>query len=84
MGTLVEAYAKLRDQNPYPLVNNSSLFHDAGFVPYCIDRHMIMSLSYDSGPFSHAMFWVDQGPGSSDLNNRDLLISHFPRKKPSV
>ena len=43
--TLVEAYAKLRDRNPYPLLNSSSLLPDAGFVSYCIDRKFILSLA---------------------------------------
>jgi 4'-phosphopantetheinyl transferase len=77
--TLVEGYAKLRDKNPYPLLNRSSLLHEAGFVSYCIDRKMIMSLSYDTGSFSHAIFWIDPESWPSDLNSQDRRIPHNPR-----
>jgi 4'-phosphopantetheinyl transferase len=77
--TLVEAYAKLKDQNPYPLLSRSSLLHDAGFVSYCIDKCLILSLAYDPGTFSHAMFWIDPEQWSLGLNKKTCKNSPFPK-----
>ncbi len=57
--TLVEAYAKFKDENPFPLLAANTFFPDAGFVSYCYDRHAILSLAYDSGTIDHAVFWID-------------------------
>ena len=57
--TLVEAYAKLRDMSPYPLLSGKCLPFDASFVSYCIDRHAILSLAYDGTPMKNALFWID-------------------------
>jgi 4'-phosphopantetheinyl transferase len=57
--TVVEAYAKLRDLNPYPLLDRSSLLPNAGSVSYCIDKRLILSLAYDTGNLDHAIFWID-------------------------
>ena len=35
--TLLEAYAKLRDKNPFPLLAGPAFFACADFVSYCID-----------------------------------------------
>jgi 4'-phosphopantetheinyl transferase len=77
--TVVEAYAKLRDQNPYPLLNRSSLLHEAGFVSYCIDRCLILSLAYDTGNLNHALFWIDPEQWSSGLNQETSKNFPFPR-----
>ena len=77
--TLVEAYAKLRDQNPYPLLNKSSLLHDASFVSYCIDRRLILSLVYDTGNLNHTMFWIDPEQWSFGQKQETCKNSPFPR-----
>lgn len=46
--TLLEAYAKLHDKNPYSLLNSGVLFQDVHFVSYCLDRYAILSLALDS------------------------------------
>ena len=45
--TLVEAYAKLRDTNPFPLLSGTTFFPDAGFATYCIDEQAVLSLAWD-------------------------------------
>jgi hypothetical protein len=77
--TLVEAYAKYKDQNPYPLLNSSSLLHDTRFISYCIDKRLILSLAYDTGNLNHAMFWIDPGHWPVDLKDQDRLNSPLPR-----
>ena len=65
--TLVEAYAKLHDLNPYPLLNNHSLFEDTHFVSYCIDQHSIFSLTSGPDQFTDALVWLDT---SGRVNHR--------------
>ena len=67
--TLVEAYAKLRDRTPYPLLNSSCLPHDASFVSYCVDQRSIVSLAYDTGNLNNAVFWIDPETFSSTVKN---------------
>jgi 4'-phosphopantetheinyl transferase len=57
--TLVESYAKLYDQNPYPLLNGSTPFRDAGFVSYSIDQTMIFSLASAKGHITDILVWLD-------------------------
>jgi 4'-phosphopantetheinyl transferase len=75
--TVVEAYAKLRDLNPYPLLAKSSLLPGFGSVSYCIDKRLILSLAYDTGNLEHAIFWID--PRHWPLESQDQLISPYPR-----
>jgi len=64
--TLVEAYAKLHDINPYPLLHNRSLFENTNFVSYCINQHSIFSLASDPDQFTDALVWLDTfGRGKS-------------------
>jgi 4'-phosphopantetheinyl transferase len=46
--TLLEAYAKLYDKNPYSLLNSRGLLQDVHFVSYCVDRYAVLSLALDS------------------------------------
>jgi len=57
--TLVEAYAKLRDTNPFPLLASPTFFPDAGFVSYCIDKQGVLSLACDPGRIQDALLWID-------------------------
>jgi 4'-phosphopantetheinyl transferase len=57
--TLVESYAKLFDQNPYPLLNRRFFFTDANFVSYCIDKGEIFSLASRQDRFTDALVWLD-------------------------
>ncbi len=70
--TLVEAWAKLRDSNPYQFLNSSSLLYDASFVSYCVDRRLILSLASDTGNLDHAMFWIEPQTFSSRAKNENL------------
>lgn len=67
--TLVEAYAKLHDINPYPLINNRSLFKDGNFVSYCINQHSIFSLATGPDQCTDALVWLDtSGTGKSSYS----------------
>ena len=57
--TLVEAYAKLHDKNPYPLLNSCSLFRDAHCVSYSINKHSILTLASCQEQFTDALVWLD-------------------------
>lgn len=59
--TLVEACAKLRDRNPYPLLNSSTLLQDASFVSYCVDQHAIVSFACEGSPVHDTLLWIDPG-----------------------
>jgi len=66
--TLVEAYAKLHDSNPYPYLLLKELPRDAHFVSFCIDNSLIFSLAYglDEGKSRDALFRLDsEGMGRS-------------------
>lgn len=56
--TIIESYAKLYDKNPYPLLNSCSLFKDANFVSYCINKHMIFSLASEKIQFTDTLVWL--------------------------
>ncbi len=73
--TLVEAYAKCKDKNPFPLLAADTFFPDAGFVSYWFDRHAILSLAYDSGTIDHAVFWMDPAPFASVMETKP---AHLP------
>jgi len=57
--TLLEAYAKLHDKNPYSLLNNRVLLEDVHFVSYCLDRHAILSLALDSDRLNDILIRLD-------------------------
>ena len=57
--TLVESYAKLYDENPYPHLNSCSVLKDTNFVSYCINKHLIFSLASKKEQFADALVWLD-------------------------
>jgi hypothetical protein len=57
--TLVEAYAKLRDSNPYPYLLWKELPRDAHFVSYCINNSSIFSLAFGMDEGKNALLWLD-------------------------
>lgn len=57
--TLLESYAKLFDENPYPLLDRRSPFTDADFVSYFIDRRAIFSLASAPGSLDDVLVWLD-------------------------
>ena len=57
--TLVEAYAKLHDSNPYPYLLWKELPRDAHFVSYCINNTFIFSLAYGLDEGKNALLWLD-------------------------
>ena len=66
--TLVEAYAKLHDSNPYLYLLWKELPQDAHFVSYCINNSSIFSLAYglEEGRGRDALFRLDsEGMGRS-------------------
>jgi len=75
--TLVEAYAKLRDRNPYPLLNSSGLLYDASFVSYCIDQQAILSLAHEGTPMKDTLLWIDPGIFSYGVKNTICPSSIF-------
>ncbi len=71
----MEAYAKFKDKNPFPLLAADTFFPDAGFVSYWCDRHAILSLAYDSGTIDHAVFWIDPAAFASIMETKP---AHLP------
>lgn len=64
--TLIEAYAKLHDSNPYPSLTWRVLPRDANFVSYCINNSSIFSLAYGLDEGRDALFRLDsKGIGRS-------------------
>ena len=57
--TLLEAYAKLHDKNPYSLLNNGVLLQDVHFVSYCLDRYAVLSLALDTERQKDILFRLD-------------------------
>jgi hypothetical protein len=66
---MVEAYAKLRDKNPFPLLAGTTFFPDAGFVSYCIGGQAVLSLAWDPGHIKDTLLWIDPGTFSSGGKN---------------
>lgn len=60
--TLVEAYAKLHDSNPYPYLMWRDLPLDADFVSYCVNNTSVFSLASGPDPGRHALLWLDTAP----------------------
>jgi 4'-phosphopantetheinyl transferase len=71
--TLMEAYAKLRDTNPFPLLTSPRFFHDAGFKSYCIDEQAILSLAWDYGLIKDTLLWID--PETFSLTGKNTPCS---------
>lgn len=59
--TLVEAYAKLRDTNPFPLLSTGGVLEDACFRSYCIDNQAVFSLAWDKDSITDTHLWIDTG-----------------------
>jgi 4'-phosphopantetheinyl transferase len=57
--TLVEAYAKLHDRNPYPFLLCRDLPQDADFVSYCVNNSSIFSLASGPERGKDALLWLD-------------------------
>jgi len=57
--TLVEAYAKLHDSNPYPYLLLKELPRDAHFVSYCINNTFIFSLANGLDEGKNALLWLE-------------------------
>jgi 4'-phosphopantetheinyl transferase len=70
--TLVESYAKLYNENPYSLLKTCSLFKDANFVSYCINKQLIFSLAFGKKDFADTLVWLDTSgmEKSSNLPSR--------------
>jgi 4'-phosphopantetheinyl transferase len=82
--TLVEACAKLHDLNPYPLLNNRSLFEDVNFVSYCINQHSIFSLASGPDQFTDALVWLDTSvrgksscSGNKGMGRLDFFVGNM-------
>jgi 4'-phosphopantetheinyl transferase len=73
--TLVEAYAKLRDRNPFPLLAVSTFFPDASFVSYSINEQAVLSLALDHGGIKDTLLWIDPGIFLAAGNNTTCLSS---------
>jgi len=72
--TLIESYAKLYDENPYPPLDTRYLFRDVHFVSYCINKHLIFSIASEKKQFTDALVCLDMyGAGeSSDRTGNPL------------
>ncbi len=57
--TLVEAYAKLHDKNPYPYLMWRELPRDADFVSYNINHSSIFSLASGPDQGKDVLLWLD-------------------------
>jgi 4'-phosphopantetheinyl transferase len=57
--TLIEAYAKLHDKNPYPYLNYKFLPEEGHFVSYCINQRLILSLAFSSDQLKDIVLWLD-------------------------
>jgi len=57
--TMIEAYAKLHDKNPYPYLNSAFLPEDAHFISYCINQHSILSLAFRQHTLKDIVLWID-------------------------
>jgi 4'-phosphopantetheinyl transferase len=58
--TLVEAYAKLRDINPFPLLGKGGVLEDACFRSYSVENQAVFSLAWDQGSISDILLWTDK------------------------
>jgi 4'-phosphopantetheinyl transferase len=58
--TQVEAFAKLRGIDLYPLVQERFFFHDAFFASYLVDQRCMLSLAADAPLRNHILVAIDQ------------------------
>ena len=75
--TLVEAYAKLHNRNPYQILKYPVLPEDARFVSYCINQHAVFSLAFRSDLTSDALVWIDPETLSSEIKNTASYSTTF-------
>ena len=61
--TMVEAYAKLRDMNLYPLLKERFIFTDVHFLSYLIDQNSVLSLASGAHNFKNILLWIDPKNG---------------------
>jgi 4'-phosphopantetheinyl transferase len=84
--TLIEAYAKLHDKNPYPYLNYMVLPKDGQFVSYCINQRAIFSLAFGSDQLKDIVLWLD--PEFSEtlpsVVKNAAWSSNFPEEGPHV
>jgi 4'-phosphopantetheinyl transferase len=57
--TMIEAYAKFYDKNPFPYLNCVILPKDAHFISYCINQCSIFSLAFSQQPMKDIVLWID-------------------------
>jgi 4'-phosphopantetheinyl transferase len=57
--TMIEAYAKLHDKNPFPYMNSVILPEDAHFKSYCINQCSIFTLAFCQQPLKDIVLWID-------------------------
>jgi 4'-phosphopantetheinyl transferase len=67
--TMVEAYAKLRDMNLYPLINERFNFNNTSFISYLIDNRAVLSLAADSPAGKSALLWMNPEDWLSDSSS---------------
>ena len=75
--TLVEAYAKLYNKNPYQILNYRVLPEDAHFVSYCINQHAILSLAFSSDHMRDTLLWIDPGTFSTAMTTANYSSNIF-------
>jgi 4'-phosphopantetheinyl transferase len=73
--TLVEACAKLHDNNPLSLLNHSTLFRDTHFVSYCLDNHAILSLAFEKEHVTDSLVWFD-GSAQGEKDQKSSFWNH--------
>jgi 4'-phosphopantetheinyl transferase len=78
--TMLEAYAKLRDMNLYPIIHERFYFNDTRFISYLIDNQVILSLASDSPAGKSALLWIDPKDwfSASSLEKNTLGSSATP------
>jgi phosphopantetheinyl transferase len=57
--TLIEAYSKLQDRNPYSLLSEPCLPTDAHFISYSVNNRSVFSLASRSDGIRDALVWID-------------------------
>jgi 4'-phosphopantetheinyl transferase len=71
--TLVEAYAKLRDTNPFPLLSTGGILEDACFRSYSVENLAVFSLAWDQGSISDILLWTDKDTFAKKHGNTKSL-----------
>ena len=82
--TLIEAYAKLYDKNPYPYLNYKFLPENGHFVSYCINQRLILSLAFNQSELKDVVLWIDPGcigTESSEMKNAVCSSTLIDRNK---